>query len=366
MARARKRQVINRGYGRGVIEETTEGRFRGRIQLNGLRRAQTYDTVAEADDYLDKLLDGVAPNRDMTLGEWLELWLADFAPRPVSEDTWANRRWAVDAFKPLHGVKLRLLRPEQVADVLSKLAKDGGGAKGRGLSKRSLTIIRGVLRASLRTALGQGRVPFNAADDVQIPDKARAKRQRRSLTKAERDAVMAVVAGTDLQAAAALGFALALRPGEICSLLWIDVDFKARLVKVVRSRRGGPKRGSKGALRMSPELAALLRECQRRQKAARIKAGARWHETGLVVTTRVGKALDKDNFRNRLRQACKKAGVEPITPYELRHTAATLLRERGAQPHEVRAVMRHKDLRLVMTDYYHDTFEVAEASGDWS
>jgi integrase len=353
-----------RGYGRGVIEPI-DGRYRARIQLHGARRAQTFDTYAEAEEWLDNLCDGIAVAADVRVGEWLDLWARDYAPR-CSEPTRDFRQCAITALAPLAKVKLRALNSDHVAGWLNDAAAAG-------YSANTLRRYRGVLSSSLKTALAQGRVKTNACATTQIPEAAAAKKARRSLTTDERDRLLENAADTEHEALLALGFYLAMRPGEICALRWRDVNFDTRVVSIVQSRRYHRSRsvmttpkteGSARKVRMPLELAAILRRHATRQKRARMRS-ERWHDTGLVVTTNVGTAVEPNRVRRIVRSACKDAGIFPaITPHEMRHTALTLYREGGVPLGALRQLAGHADLRMLTADYYHDTLDVAECAAE--
>ena len=65
-----------------------------------------------------------------------------------------------------------------------------------------------------------------------------------------------------------------------------------------------------------------------RQDQERTTAGDRWHDLGLVFTTRYGIALSAGNVRRDFRKALATAGgVDPgqWTPRELRHSFVSLL-----------------------------------------
>jgi integrase len=363
---ARSKSRKPRGYGRGDIDETSTGRYKARILLHGVRRSRTFDTYADAERWLDNLLDGVESAKDMRVGEWLDLWARDFAPR-CSEPTKDFRRWAIDKLEPLHTIKLRALRHEHVSDYLHDLAHDGYAAN-------TLRRIRGVLSASLKTARAQERVTLNACDTVQIPEEAAPKKERRSLTSDERDRLLENAADSEHEALLALGLYLALRPGEITGLRWRDVDLDERVALVRQSRRvvGGrmqmtstKTKGSVRKVRIPAELVGILRRHATRQKRLQMRS-SRWHDSGLVVTTNVGTPVDPNRVRRIVRKACHDAGIYPaITPHEMRHTALTLLREAGVPLGALRQLAGHADLRMLTADYYHDTLDVAEAADEW-
>lgn len=57
------------------------------------------------------------------------------------------------------------------------------------------------------------------------------------------------------------------------------------------------------------------------------------------------------NVRHDLAVACRRAGIEPVTPNDLRRTTATWLRLAGVEPHLIAAVLGHADSRMVERVY---------------
>jgi integrase len=57
------------------------------------------------------------------------------------------------------------------------------------------------------------------------------------------------------------------------------------------------------------------------------------------------------NVRRDLAAACKRAGIEPVTPNDLRRTFATWLRDAGVEPQLIGAAMGHTDSRMVERVY---------------
>jgi site-specific recombinase XerD len=63
--------------------------------------------------------------------------------------------------------------------------------------------------------------------------------------------------------------------------------------------------------------------------------------------------MDFSNLRRTIREICQQANVEPISPNELRHSAATLLIESGASMQEVADMFGHQDTRMLAMHYRH-------------
>ena len=146
-----------------------------------------------------------------------------------------------------------------------------------------------------------------------------------------------------------------LRQGEVAGLTWSAVDFDRGLITVDRSYDGPTKSKHVRSVPLAPELAASLRRW-------RLQTGA--ESRGLVVLmTRRGQeraipiAEDSD-LGKRTRRACKRAGVEPVTYHQLRHTAASHLAERVPLA-IVGAVLGHADPKTTARYAHIDTAGLA-------
>ncbi len=118
-------------------------------------------------------------------------------------------------------------------------------------------------------------------------------------------------------------------PREVRSLRWADIDLEASTISVVNQFDAhdnfvDPKTSdSARTLILHSETVTILGESQLVQATARRRAGYRWRERRLILTTRVGTAIRQENYRRSLRMLCEWLNIPPITPYELRHTAIT-------------------------------------------
>ncbi len=67
----------------------------------------------------------------------------------------------------------------------------------------------------------------------------------------------------------------------------------------------------------------------------------------------IGAPMDFSNLRRTVRDICAKAGVDAISPNEMRHSAATLLIESGTSMQEAADVLGHQDTRMLAKHYRH-------------
>jgi len=167
----------------------------------------------------------------------------------------------------------------------------------------------------------------------------------------------------------AVALATGMRLGELLGLTWEYVDLDARTVVVLNQlqridgawRLVPPKsRQSRRSLPLAP-LAVHALERQRVQQAAWRTApswvGNPWR---LVFTTTVGTALDPRNVGHVFAALSERAQVPRIRFHDLRHTAATLALEAGADLKTVSALLGHSQLSVTADFYAHFTRRLTE------
>ena len=82
-------------------------------------------------------------------------------------------------------------------------------------------------------------------------------------------------------------------------------------------------------------------------------AGDRWKESGPVPTSEVGSAMDHRNTQRRCACLCRRAALTRIRVYDLRHTAASLMVDAGADLKAASEALGHRDPRITMKIYRH-------------
>lgn len=138
-----------------------------------------------------------------------------------------------------------------------------------------------------------------------------------------------------------------LRTGEVNGLQWDDIDFTAGVIRVVRtvSRDGdGDTKtdGSKRDIPMVPQVRAAL-EAQRQAALP----GCVW-----VFHTLHGHPIDAVNFTNRVwYPLLRHLGLKRRPPYQMRHTAATLMLASGENPEWVANVLGHATTEMLFRVY---------------
>jgi integrase len=368
-----------RGKGEGSIRRRADGRWEVRINLgrglDGKRRQKSVFAESEADAIAElKKLHGrtaaghVLNSTTPTVATYLEDWYA------LNSDTWrpstrrsyrsAIDRYLVKAFGPM---RLEQLSPLAIQKWLTAHKTEHG-------ARRRITLAHAVLRSALSEATRLQLVSVNPAELVRVP-----KPKSRAITPLSIDeatAFLKVAGGHRLGALFSVALACGLRLGEATGLRWDDVDLESGEVRIRQQLQVVNKQlvlqplkteKSQRTLVLPNVCIKALRDHRKRQLEERLKAGARWVDTGLVFGTyrtykdgkglrrKVGAGLHPRNVLRVLHALLDAA--EPKIPrrrfHDLRHSAASLLIAAGVELVEVSKLLGHSDLRITGTLYTH-------------
>lgn len=164
-------------------------------------------------------------------------------------------------------------------------------------------------------------------------------------------------------AALLVSLTLGLRAGELLALCWDDIDLEPGVLHVNRAWKdkgddrhlGPPKtKGSVRSLGLPQPVVAALRDHYRAQRSEQLRTGFRpSKDMHLVFPSKTGASLDTANLRRLVSDVADKAGVGAVSPYDLRHTATSLLSASGVRNEELADLLGHVDTRMVERHYRH-------------
>jgi len=97
------------------------------------------------------------------------------------------------------------------------------------------------------------------------------------------------------------------------------------------------KNGESRTLPMGERLKAVL------QEALEVRGTVE-----RIFVTQTGRPWTIHNFQHAFRKAYRKAGLEPCSPYTLRHTFASRLIMAGVDLRTVQELLGHKDIKMTM------------------
>jgi integrase len=302
----------------------------------GRRHRPLFPTEEEAHQHATEVLRTVGlllpavANRDITLREYAEQWLADIQ---VEKEAATVRNYT----ERLRRHVLPALGHLKVREIQRAHIKAFVGEKRRlGYSKNGVRLMKAPLTVMLSDAVDDGLIAANPALQLGRRKASRADRltpaerlqKIRPMTWEQRDALLQAVSGEPCYGPLfALLAKAGLRPGEAFALKPEDLDLHERTVRVERAWSLGRVKPTKTCEDRTVDLSRdLVRTIQRHLtwlKAETLRRG--WGEPEWLFPNEEGKPLDESRVRQVFRRALKRAGLPGFRVYDLRHTFASLL-----------------------------------------
>lgn len=352
----------------GVLDLGTDGTGRRRrVKVIGASRSEAAERLRKRRAEIEA---GSNAPSTMTVRDLITEWRAAVVPTlsPATQDT---MRWATDLLVAgLGGHRLNGLRADHVEQFLrlaatGSLSRPASWKRDPGaLGGASVSRLRSVLGRILRWGQRRDLVAKNVAELAELPA-AEKTREGRALTATELRRLLSTAEGTRLAAVWTVLAGVGLRPGEALGLSWADVDLDGGVLHIRSMLKWHDDTPSLGALKTARSRRSLampgpvvdaLRAHRRAQAVERLASGRRWPQqwSDLVFITEVGTPIIGANLRRELRNVAATAGIEgPLRPYDLRHTAASLMADAGVPLEHVADVLGHDGLRMSRTVYTH-------------
>jgi integrase len=355
-----------RGNGEGTIHRRKDGGWCAQYTVytaEGRKRKTIYGkTRAEVGGELAKALSdregGLAFDaKNLTLGEYLDLWLEDSVRETVRATTFERyEQIARLHIRPELGpLKLKAVTPAHIRGLYRNRLSSG-------LSPRTVQYIHVTLHKALKQAVLDGLIPQNAAEAVKPPQVRRE--EMRPLTPEQVKALLEAARGDRLEALYILAVTTGLRQGELLGLKWEDVDLeegKLQVRRTLATAKGGPPAltapktiKSRRSVSLTRSSVDALRSHLKRQLEEINREGSLWQENGLIFASEEGQPLKRRNVTNsKFRSLRKRAGLSAIRFHDLRHTCATLLLGRNINPKIVSEMLGHASIAITLDTYSH-------------
>ena len=324
-----------RPAGDGLVRKRSDGRWEGRIVVghkadgSPIFRSVFAKTQGEL---LKKLHSRMEEYRDvelteesgMTLGQWLDKWLADYMTLTVRESTLNSYKSITEHhIKPLLGdEKIGSIATADIQKMYNWLRENGRVSehyeKGNALSDTFIRRVHMMLHEAMDAAVRERLIPKNPTEGTIIPKVNYAPKQ--ILTEEQLEKFMEALKQDPLW----FDFfytelTTGMRRGEICGLKWQDFDDKTGRLHIHRSvgnRKGGGIRvgetktesGARTIL-LPPSTAEILK--QRKKKS--------YSEWIFHNPTVPELPLNPASAYRHLKVLLRKAELPPIRFHDLRH-----------------------------------------------
>lgn len=363
-----------RPAGDGMVRKRSDGRWEGRIVVghkadgSPIFRSVFARTQGEL---LKKLHSRIEEYRDvelteesnMTLGQWLDKWLADYMTLTVRESTLDSYKNVIkNQIKPLLGdEKIGSITTADVQKMYNWLRENGRVEehyeKGNALSDSMIRHVHMVLHQALDAAVRERLIPKNPTEGTIIPKANYAPKQ--ILTEEQLEKFMEVLKQDPLwYDFFYTELTTGMRRGEICGHKWQDFDEKTGRLHIRRSvgtRKGGGVRmgetktesGARTIL-LPPSTAELLK--QRKKKS--------YSEWIFHNPTVPELPLSPQRAYSHLKTLLKNAELPMIRFHDLRHTFATHALTSGVDAKTLSTILGHTNASFTLDTYTHMTTDM--------
>ncbi|GAA3302612.1 tyrosine-type recombinase/integrase [Dactylosporangium vinaceum] len=326
--------------------------------------------------------------RSWTVERWLRYWLSSRTSiRPTTKLHYTRDVERV-LIPHLGRLCLADLDARRLRTIFTEIAQTTN-TKGQPQSASAMQHLRTTLRAALNLAVREGVIATNPARHIEVPSyrKPHAKvwtdgrvaewqrtGERPSVAVWTADQLATFLHGVTNDALFALWWLTALRGlrrGEACGLRWSELDLDHGVLFVVRNRttagyqvvEGEPKTAAgRRAVALDRRTVKVLREHRRRQtqqRERRLAAGKVWHDSGYVFVGKEGNPIHPSYASGRFRLLVKRAGIPPVRLHDLRHGAASLAHEAGADLKTLQDLLGHSSI-VITADTYTSVLPLAQ------
>lgn len=246
-----------------------------------------------------------------------------------------------------------------------------GGARGEGLSAKSVRHVHVLLKSMFRDAVRWGHLGRNPGDAANPP---RLETKEKEAWTAD-DLKTFLAASRDDALMHALYTTVAMtgmRRSEALGLRWSDVDYAGMRINIQQARvpvSGVGETKSKHSRRSIPvdqTTVEAIQALERHVRAERAAVDPTWHlhRSELVFATPDGTPLSPEAVSKRFLHLVRKLGLPEIGLHGLRHTHATLLIEAGVPMKIVSERLGHANISITMDLYTHPSDEAGQLAVD--
>ena len=360
-----------RPAGDGLVRKRSDGRWEGRIVVghkadgSPIFRSVFAKTQGEL---LKKLHSRMEEYRDvelteesgLTLGQWLDKWLADYMTLTVRESTLSSYNSITEHhIKPLLGdEKIGSITTADIQKMYNWLRENGRVSehyeKGNALSDTFIRRIHMMLHQALDVAVRERLIPKNPTDGTIIPKVNYAPKQ--ILTEEQLEKFLEVLKQDPLwYDFFYTELTTGMRRGEICGLKWQDFDDKTGRLHIHRSvsnRKGGGIRVGETKTESGARTILLPPSTVELLKQRKKKSYSEWIFHNPTVPEL---PLNPASAYRHLKVLLRKAELPPIRFHDLRHTFATMALEHGMDVKTLSTIIGHVSSATTLDIYSHVT-----------
>jgi integrase len=342
------------------------------VRLGGQRVRRGGFRTAQAAEQARQDLVGQAPepaaHAGLTVGAWLDTWVASLPKRVRPSTATAYAAHVVNVLRPALGHHLLgALTRAQVQAMFDELASRRNRYRVK-ITAATVQRVRATLRRALNAAAAHGYLTDNPARMLELPSPRRSRpvtwsqprvaawlrdgtRPKIAVWTPEQLATfLTAVADDDLYGLWWLAGLRGLRRGELVGLRWVDVDLADATLTVTQTlvelpgdvAESEPKTAAGNrTITLDPATVKVLAEHHRRQQRRYAEHGTAADETGFVFAWSDGRLIRPGWLTHRFAALVSEHGLPPVRLHDLRHGTAMNALHGLASLHTVQHLLGH-------------------------
>lgn len=326
---------------------------------------------------------------EQSFSDYLNYWISSFGEFNWKQVTIESYKKCIRLYiKPSLGAyKISALTAQCLQEFITSTAKTG-------ISRNTLSNIKGILSGSLNYAVKQNIIKFNPMHCVKLPMKRNEKIKYRSKphTYIPPDKISMIFERfnetTSSYIPLLLGYRCGLRLGEAFGLTWECVDLEKKIININKQIQyneisknwyfTAPKYDSYRTIEIDDELALILARLKAKQNKAkgyyeefytklyegdnRELNDKKGNPIELVCVRENGTYIQPRTMQHVASIVHYKLNYPEFTFHSLRHTHATMLAENDVAPKYVQERLGHKDIYTTLKYYQHLTEKITAKS----
>lgn len=361
--------------GGGSIRQKTNGKYEGRIMINGKSYSVIGNNQEEVQAKLFKIkyplsfAESIKPE-EMTVAQFVEQWRGTYT-RDIKKST--MQRYDLDIrlrIIPLIGdCKLSELKPVQITQLYNWV-------QDQGLSHKSIKNLHGTLHRILQDAVDNEYMPKNVADRAKIPKATEQAQEMRPLKDTEVPVFLKAIKGHKFEMLYFVAMFTGMRESELIGLTWDCIDWENNRIRIYRQmprdqEKGvadtftSLKNGKSREIAPATEVFSILRKVKVEQAEKKLKAGGKWSNTeGFVFTNDNGEHVKRVTVYNNFKRVVTDIGLPDVRFHDLRHTYATIALQEGVDVKTVSHNLGHATVAFTLDKYGHVTERMKDDSAE--
>ena len=309
-------------------------------------------------------------SKEILFVDYLKYWLEKKKTSKIEGNTWKSYEIRVLNHIIPYFVSMKLLvkdvKPKHILNFYEHKAVAGRlDGKSGGMSPRNLKYFSTIFQQVFKRAVMEEIILSNPALNISPPASDYEKDIRQFLDSEEAQKVIDLFDAHIMKPIVVVALYYGLRRSEILGLKWDAIDFGKGKIEVKRTvisysgafeeRERTKNTSSRRTLGLIPEVKEILLRLKKEQTKNKMLFGSEYNDTDYIFTHADGHLIKPDYVTSNFAKVLKKSNSKRLRFHDLRHSCASLLKEKGMDIKDIQMWLGHSDIQTTGNIYTHIT-----------